>query len=201
MTLGISSLMLALVWLGSYLPDQVQSLLSTKPPVAIETLQHYEQTGGSDDTVDNSEFWKTLNQTKGTNEVTVRQVYICGEEEQVLGQLSSDDIYSLMNEHPTWKGEFTGKGQIRFEETISDLSPTCKEQAYISLDKDGNLTLFEGPPTHEKVIKTFFQLDINSMESSLPDGAVQQLYDGIRVQDIDEYNSVLSTFSDYARKG
>lgn len=201
MTLGLSSLMVVLVWLGSYLPHQVQSLLSTKPPVAIETLQYYEQTEGSDDTVDNSEFWKTLNQTKGTNEVTVRQVYICGEEEQVLGGLNSDEIYNLMNEHPSWKGEFIEKGEILFQETISDLSPTCKEQAYISLDKDGNLTLFEGPPTHEKVIRTFFQLDINSMESSLPDGAVKQLYDGIRVQDIDEYNSVLSTFSDYARKG
>ncbi|WP_369122684.1 BofC C-terminal domain-containing protein [Trinickia caryophylli] len=33
----------------------------------------------------------------------------------------------------------------------------------------------------------------------MPDHIWKQLQDGIRVQDIEEYNSVLSTFSDYAR--
>lgn len=37
------------------------------------------------------------------------------------------------------------------------------------------------------------------MKSSLPEGIMKQLHEGIRVQDIEEYNSVLSTFSDYAR--
>lgn len=201
LSLGISSLVVAMIWMGMYLPGRVQSLLSTKPPVAIETLQYYQQSEASDESVDNSEFWKALNRLKQKNEVTVRQIYICGEEEQALGKLSQDEIYNLMNEHPTWKGEFAGTGQILFEETISDLSPTCKQQAYMSLDKEGNLSLFDGPPREEKVLKTFFQLDINSMESSLPDGAVKHLYDGIRIQDIDEYNSVISTFSDYAREG
>jgi forespore regulator of the sigma-K checkpoint len=36
------------------------------------------------------------------------------------------------------------------------------------------------------------------LESSLPREAVQSLYDGIRVADYADYNSVLSTFSDFA---
>ncbi|MNW53303.1 hypothetical protein D3C74_308610 [compost metagenome] len=58
--------------------------------------------------------------------------------------------------------------------------------------------MFEGPPKNEKVIKTFFQLDVETMESALPNEVLKQLKQGIRVQDASEYNSVLSTFSDFA---
>ncbi|WP_420491488.1 BofC C-terminal domain-containing protein, partial [Neobacillus drentensis] len=43
-----------------------------------------------------------------------------------------------------------------------------------------------------------FQVDIQSMESSLPESVLKELHQGIRVSDVEEYNSVLSTFSDYA---
>lgn len=69
---------------------------------------------------------------------------------------------------------------------------------YMGIDKDGNLSLFEGPPEDEKVLRTFFQLDVETMESVLPEEAIKQLQQGIRVQDMDEYHSVLSTFSDFA---
>ncbi|MNW70567.1 hypothetical protein D3C74_499310 [compost metagenome] len=49
------------------------------------------------------------------------------------------------------------------------------------------------------MLKTFFQMDMGSMKSSLPEEIWKQLHEGIRVQDIEEYNSVLSTFSDYTR--
>lgn len=48
------------------------------------------------------------------------------------------------------------------------------------------------------MLKTFFQLDVETMESVLPDEVLKQLQEGIRIQDVEEYNSVLSTFSDYA---
>jgi forespore regulator of the sigma-K checkpoint len=200
LTLGLSLLVVAMVWISMYLPDKMQSLLSSKPPVAIETLQYYEQTEVMDTSGDPN-FWKELNKFKQINEVVVRHSYVCGVEERALGKLNTDEIYNLLNDHPTWKGQFEGQGKVVLNDTIPDLSPTCKQRAYMSMDKDGNLSLFDGPPEQDKVIKTFFQLDINSMESSLPDEALRHLYDGIRIQDIDEYNSVLSTFSDYARKG
>nr|WP_280521247.1 BofC C-terminal domain-containing protein [Paenibacillus mangrovi] len=189
-----------MVWGSMYLPDKVQSLMSTKPPVAIETLQFYQQNEAMDGTLEDVNFRKELNKTK-VNEVIVRHSYVCGEEERALGKLNTDEIYNLLNEHPSWKGQFSGQGKVVLNETILDLSPTCKQRAYMSLDKDGNLSLFDGPPEQDKVIKTFFQLDISSMESSLPEDALRHLYDGIRIQDMDEYNSVLSTFSDYAREG
>lgn len=86
-----------------------------------------------------------------------------------------------------------GKDQAAFRETLSKGG-----QAYIGMDSSGGLSLFEGKPDKEKVMRTFFQIDIKSMETSLPKEIVQQLHEGIRVQDLDEYNSVISTFSDFA---
>ncbi|MNI90437.1 hypothetical protein D3C73_1479580 [compost metagenome] len=50
------------------------------------------------------------------------------------------------------------------------------------------------------MIRTFFQLDVQHMKSSLPGDAVNQLYSGIRISDLADYNSVLSTFSEYAAR-
>lgn len=72
------------------------------------------------------------------------------------------------------------------------------ENSYIGLDERGVLSLFDGPPLRDKVIRSFFQIDIEFLESSLPAEIVAQLYNGIRVTNITQYNSVLSTFSDYA---
>lgn len=73
-----------------------------------------------------------------------------------------------------------------------------KENTYFGLDDQGILSLFEGLPSEKKVIRSFFQLDVEYLESSLPRDMVDQLYEGIEVTDYAEYNSVLSTFSDYA---
>ncbi|MNZ89817.1 hypothetical protein D3C78_1087530 [compost metagenome] len=83
---------------------------------------------------------------------------------------------------------------------MNDLSTLTKKEAYIGVDAFGNLKLFKGPPVQEKVLKTFFQMDMGSLKSSLPESIWKELHEGIRVQDIEEYNSVLSTFSDYARE-
>lgn len=89
-------------------------------------------------------------------------------------------------------------GEVLLKEQNEGSPEGSKRNGYIGIDKNGNLSLFEGPPKKEKVIKTFFQLDVEMMESALPDEVIKQLQQGISVQDIEEYNSVISTFSDYA---
>lgn len=132
-------------------------------------------------------------------EVVLRRVYVCGEETAGLGRLSADRIIALLHEHPDWSASFGGQGNmVQLEERIDDLSDYCKSHAYFGLDRSGNLSLFDGEPKNEKVLRTFFQLDVRYMESSLPPEELDQLARGIRVSDMDEYNSILSTFSDYA---
>lgn len=134
----------------------------------------------------------------GTREVFVRKSYVCGEEGGLAGRMGTDEIMSFHQEHPSWKVELDGKGNVTFTEQVDDLSPACKQNAFFGLDKTGNLSLFEGPPDNEKVIRTFFQLNTGYLESSLPHHTIEELKNGIPVIDMAEYNSVLSTFSEFA---
>ncbi|WP_054958148.1 BofC C-terminal domain-containing protein [Paenibacillus dakarensis] len=190
-----------LAWAGQTLPEQTEKLLTQTldSPIALEALHYLYQ--GSDETSDDQRvFMQQLNEVQGKMKVYLRTTFVCGVEEQDIGTMNAESIYTLLNNNPSWKGKMGQDGEVWLERNVTDdLSPTCKEQAYMSVDANGNLTLFEGPPQEERVIRTFFQLDIKSIESSLPKDVLKQLQNGIRIQDIDEYNSVLSTFSDYAR--
>ncbi len=131
-------------------------------------------------------------------EVVMHRVYACGEESQALGKLSNRELKDLLDRHPDWSVDKSNPQKLVITENINDLSPACKKSAYFGLDENGNLTLFDGTPSHKHAIRTFFQLNIKHLKSSLPSGTVDQLYAGIRIKDYAEFNSVLSTFSDYA---
>ncbi|WP_310189433.1 BofC C-terminal domain-containing protein [Bacillus sp. 3255] len=124
--------------------------------------------------------------------------YVCGEERIQLGLQSSEQLLDMQVKHPDWILSVGANGNVTFTEHIEDLSPACKEKAVFGIDGSSNLSLFNGTPDKDNVIRTFFQLNIKYLESSLPPDTVQQLKDGIRISDMEEYNSVLSTFSDYA---
>lgn len=185
---------------GLHLSEKVQTLLSSKTEIAVETLKYQYNSVLEGEVLSDLSFLQKLKDSDEVFKVVVNKNYICGQEKRVIGQMRSNQIIELLHNNPTWSGHFDHNGEVMLVESISDLSPVCKQKAYMSMDGAGNLTLYEGPPQKEKVLKTFFQLDINSMESALPEGVLKQLYDGIRIQDIDEYNSVISTFSDYARE-
>lgn len=144
------------------------------------------------------EVWNRIREAGGKRDVYMHKVYVCGEENLLIGQMAADEVISLHNEHPQWNVELGDDGIVTFTEKIDDLSSACKNNAYFGLDKNGNLSLFEGPPDDKKVIRTFFQLNMGYLESSLQPEAVDQLKEGIRVLDMEEYNSVLSTFSEFA---
>jgi forespore regulator of the sigma-K checkpoint len=131
-------------------------------------------------------------------EALLLKSYVCGEERQKLGLLRPGGVQKLHAEHPEWTVRLEEDGSVTFVQSVDDLSPACKETAYFGIDENGNLTLYDGVPSKDRVIRTFFQLNIGHLESSLPPDTVKQLYSGIRVGDLAEYNSVLSTFSDYA---
>ncbi|RAP77883.1 BofC C-terminal domain-containing protein [Paenibacillus montanisoli] len=135
-----------------------------------------------------------------SEQVTVKlhRVYLCGEETKALGSMTSKEALGLMKEHPEWTAMLDEQRAVVMEERIDDLSESCKRNGTFGLDKAGHLSLFDGSPKKEKVLRTFFQLDVNYMESSLPKERIDELVNGIRITDKDEFNSVLSTFSDYA---
>ncbi|WP_440111984.1 BofC C-terminal domain-containing protein [Paenibacillus sp. QZ-Y1] len=130
--------------------------------------------------------------------VVLETQYICGVETEQLGKMAIPQMKMLLTQHPDWEAKVVSADVLHMKQHVDDLSPLCKEQAYISIDAVGNLNLYEGRPGEEKVIRTFFQMDVGTLETSLPEGVLEQLQQGIRIQDKDEYDSVISTFSDYA---
>jgi forespore regulator of the sigma-K checkpoint len=133
----------------------------------------------------------------GEHEVFAQKMYVCGQETAKIGRLKAGDIVQYHLAHPQDNMKLTTQGEVFFIEQVEDLSAKCKQNAFFGLDKNGNLTLFDGLPNHEQVIRTFFQLNVEHLKTSLPQGTLDQLKQGIRVSDLAEYNSVLSTFSDY----
>lgn len=129
----------------------------------------------------------------------LHKVYVCGEEIQQLDELSYEEVVTLAEQNPDW--ELTADQSytmIRFVEHIEDLSPYCKKNAFFGINDEGVFSLFDGEPSQDKVIKTFFQLNVPYLESSLPDQEIEHLLIGIRVKDLEEYDSVLSTYSEYS---
>lgn len=133
-----------------------------------------------------------------TRDVYKETKYVCGEETAKLGRMSPKAIVEYASEHPDYLLELGEDGSVTFTETVDDLSPRCKETGRFGIDKNDNLSLFDGLPAEDRVIRTFFQLDVQSLKSSLPVELVEQLYTGIRIKDVEQYRSVLATFSRFA---
>ncbi|HEY0826889.1 MAG TPA: BofC C-terminal domain-containing protein [Bacilli bacterium] len=140
----------------------------------------------------------SLRNSTGSKNVMVKALYVCGEEMQHIGRLKASDIVKKLEDNQAWEARFDAGGNVVMTHHVEDLSPECKKNAYMGLDANGNLTMFDGKPAEQKTIRTFFQMNIQHLESSLPQETVQELRTGIRISDLAEYNSVLSTFSDYA---
>lgn len=143
--------------------------------------------------------FSALRQWQGEVEIVLHRSYLCGEETRKLGRHTTLQAAELLKSHRTWEGKLDDHGQLVVEEAVDDLSPLCRKRAYIGMDDNGNLALFDGPPNKENVIRTFFQLDVETLETNLTEDRLHELAHGIRVSDRDEYNSVISTFSDFAK--
>jgi forespore regulator of the sigma-K checkpoint len=167
-------------------------------PVNQQAHSSLQPTVESEELAKQQEIMDAIAKHTGKLEAFKQKAYVCGEELQKLGALDAGQIKQLHKEHPDWAISQNESNEVYFTERVDDLSPECKQKAYFGMDESGNLSLFSGLPSKENVIRTFFQLNIQNLEISLPKETVKQLHEGIRVTDLAEYNSVLSTFSDYA---
>lgn len=184
-----------MAWRGLALSKEMEALM-TSEPIVQETLSLLKET---DTQEDGAPDWLVEVQRSGHSKIVhLTKKYICGEESQVLGIMKPDEVVSLLKEHPDWTGRLATGGDIWLEENINTLSENCERNGYFGIDRLGNLSIFDGTPKDEKVLKTFFQLDVEMMESVLPKEEMEQIRNGIRVQDVEEFDSVLSTFGEFA---
>jgi len=200
LALGAWTLMIGLGaaagWMGSASVTD-QGFARTAPGSTVEVLGQ-NVSGEAGDAEPQAEVIRRIKNSHGRHHTVWIKQYVCGQEEQQLGARNSHEILQFLEEHPQAVVSMSDDGTVTLTERFEDLSPECKERAYFGVDGDGNFSLFDGEPQDQQVIQTFFQLNIRYLESSLPPETVEQLRKGIRITDLAEYNSVLSTFSDYA---
>jgi forespore regulator of the sigma-K checkpoint len=193
-TLGLFLIVITF-WLTAYLFHADQQSTSR---IDAGVQSAFVPARGSADMDIQNKALEVIRTLKGKQAAYLQTVFVCGEETQQLGVWSSSELQAAHNKHPNWLIRMNEPGKVTFIQHVEDLSPACKAQAYFGMDVDGSLSLFNGVPGKDNIIRTFFQLNIHYLESSLPKQTVKELRDGIRVTDMAEYNSVLSTFSEYA---
>ncbi|MDQ0339514.1 hypothetical protein J2S00_002302 [Caldalkalibacillus uzonensis] len=71
-------------------------------------------------------------------------------------------------------------------------------QLFFGLSKEGVLTLYQGPPEDNQVIETFFRIDTDLLKSELPEEKLRQLKTGIRINNAEDYETVIATFKPFA---
>lgn len=137
---------------------------------------------------------------EGEIEVVLRRKYVCGEELRRLGTFSSSEAMALLKAHRDWSATLGDAGKLVMLEDVDDLSAACRASAQIGLDRLGNLSLFDGPVRKDKVIRTFFHMDIKALESGLSPDELRELREGLPLAEDRDYHQVVSRLHAYADK-
>ncbi|MFS0822557.1 BofC C-terminal domain-containing protein [Bacillus sp. 1P02SD] len=138
----------------------------------------------------------TVQEVNGPLEVTVilERVYVDGEvSEEILKEtiLSMEDFWA---QYEDWSLVHHDEEQVVFQQRIDDISPLLKTNGYFGLTEDGILSIFNGKPDEsDKVIQSFFQIDVEKLESYQHD----LLKKGIKIGTKDEYINVIETYKTY----
>jgi len=130
-------------------------------------------------------------------ELVLARTYLCGMKDEERKPVSRDNLAHIMSEYNGWEIVSADEHRLILLKRENDISPSCKANGYFGLSSEGMLTLFHGLPAEQNVVQTFYQIDTTKMEASLPKEEVESLKKGIRVRDLAEYHSVLSTYEEF----
>ncbi|QOT01091.1 BofC C-terminal domain-containing protein [Brevibacterium sp. JNUCC-42] len=133
-------------------------------------------------------------------QVVLTRTYVCGVTGEEKKEVRENTLDQILKPYAGWELVSVHPDHIVLHKEENDLAPICKENGYFGLSPDGFLTFFDGLPDYQKVIQTFYQINTDSMKASLSKEEIGHLYKGIRVRDLAEYNSILSTFSEFQRQ-
>ena len=130
-------------------------------------------------------------------EVVLKRTYLCGTKDEERVRVEPQTSEQLLSKYIGWEIVSVGADSVVLEKEENDISPVCKAKGYFGLSPDNMLTLFNGLPGEQKIIQTFYQINTARLEASLPKKELDLLKKGIRVHDLAEYNSILSTYGEF----
>lgn len=130
-----------------------------------------------------------------TVRVILARIYLDGEiSEEIVEEtiLSMEDFWA---EYAEWDLIDQDEAQVVFQQRVDDISPLLKINGYFGISQEGTLNIYEGKPSEEKVIQSFFQINMKKLKSHQQ----QELEKGIPVISRDRYEEVLKMYKKYAR--
>ncbi|VEF47489.1 sporulation-like protein BofC [Bacillus freudenreichii] len=128
--------------------------------------------------------------------IHLKRVYLDGEaSEEVVNEVifALEDFWA---KYESWQLVDMDEDRLLFEKKIDDISPLLKMNGYFGITEDGTLSIFNGKPEESDVIQSFFQIDVDKLESSQH----MRLMQGIPVKSKEEYAEVVESMKKYSIK-
>ncbi len=140
---------------------------------------------------------RTAEVTGKPYELVLTRSYLCGVRDEERRPVGTGYLPQAMGEYKGWEIVTSDAAKMILMKREQDISPACKENGHFGLSADGMLTLFHGVPTEQDVIQTFYRINTEKMEANLPKEELENLKRGIRIRNLAEYNSILSTYGEF----
>lgn len=134
-------------------------------------------------------------------ELVLARSYLCGLRDEERKPLAGESLEKTISNYVGWEIIGYEEGRLMLLKRENDIAPICKENGYFGLNEEDVLTLFNGMPKDKQVIQTFYPINTARMEASMAKEEIEALRKGIRIRDLAEYNSVLSTFGSFQEDG
>ncbi len=125
--------------------------------------------------------------------VTLQRLYVDGEMSEEVSIKEANTVKEIVKQYDGWHLVLKNDKELVFQKHINDISPLMKVNGYFGITNDGTLSIFNGKPIEEDVIQSFFQIDVERLETKKHNELVR----GIRVKNKEQYEEVLGGFERY----
>lgn len=130
-----------------------------------------------------------------------QEIKVILQREYLDGELSEEKVTELFwtiekfkNKYAGWKIIELTKNHIVLHKMENDISPLLKTNGYFGMTEDGTLSIYNGKPEDDKIIHTFFQIDVGKLEVYQQ----EELQQGIQIISKDQFNSLMKEYREYA---
>lgn len=126
--------------------------------------------------------------------VVLQRVYLDGEMSEETHTESILAMEDFWVEYAGWQLVDQNNEEIILKKNESDISPLLKSNGFFGISEDGTFSIFNGKPEEQKIIQSFFHIDIEQLEVKIQEELVQ----GIPILNKNQYEKVLEVYKSYS---
>ncbi|OIU70707.1 intercompartmental signaling factor BofC [Rossellomorea aquimaris] len=126
--------------------------------------------------------------------VKLERVYLDGEISEEIVQETIWSMEDFWAAYADWQLIDMTDEEVIFQKQVDDISPLLKTNGYFGISENGVLSIFNGKPGQAEIIQSFFQIDVQKLESN----SHETLIKGIPVKSKQKFEEVLESFKQYS---